>query len=198
MRTLTMRETGKGQSHWRRKPSNSDLAKVRGMVRDAVEANGLDCSVKVWIDRKGNYCDSLGYYPVAAVIRFRNPVEKIRTATGTLIRGLTQIRVNFYRKATILSIRKYGKRQEEEKRLFATLPVEDAKAAIESLPWDGDTFEFNGSTDGKEREYRRRYFSPYEGRGHFDYANTWDNLAKPFGEYIRNIARQTGYEQVEE
>ena len=177
-------------AHWRRRLSVDDVAEVRDIIKDAVKKCGLKCFVKV-ANKPNYYSDiGLGYDKIFATIKLRNPCEAVRTARKDLVKMLSTIKIDFDKCAGLFSFEDHGKRHKEQDALFEQLPKADAMAAIDALPWDAESVHFNGSTDGKIRQYRRRQFYRYEGKNHYDYASRWEGLRESVAEYISGIAHE--------
>lgn len=189
MNTLTAEQCGKMIAHWRRPIDISDIQKVREMVC-GVACQFAATTVEVKVESVG--VSSLGYERIVAKIKFNDIAKAVRATDGSLIKGMDEITIQFDKCAGLLSYEEYGKRQEEENRLFKSLPEEEAKAAINALPWDGEVVQFSGRTNGKIRGYRKRYFYSFEGNNHFGYAPTWDDLKEQVERYVHGIMRESG------
>lgn len=175
-------------AHWRRRLSEDDIAEVRDIIKDAVKKCGMKCSVKV-ANKPNYYSDiGLGYDKITATIKLHNPCNAVRTARKDLVKMLSTIKIDFDKCAGLFSFNENRKRDEEQDALFKRLPKADAMAAFDALPWDAESVQFKGSTDGKIRRYRRRQFNRYEGKNHYDYASRWEGLRDAVSEYICGIA----------
>lgn len=188
MNTLTQEQCGKMIAHWRRPIDISDIQKVRDMVC-GVACQFAATTVEVKVEPTGSL---LGYERLVAIIKFNEIPQAVRTGDRDLIKGMDEITIWFDRCAGLLSHEEYVKRQEEESRLFKDLPEEEAKAAINALPRDGEVVKFSGWTNGKIREYRKHYFYPFEGNNHFGYAPTWEALKDQVEQYVHGIMRKSG------
>ena len=188
MNTLTQEQCDKMIAHWRRPIDISDIQKVREMVC-GVACQFAATTVEVKVEPTVSL---LGYERLVAIIKFNDIAKAVRATDGSLIKGMDEITIRFDRCAGLLSYEEYGKRQEEEFRLFKSLPEEEAKAAINALPWDGEVVEFSGRTNGQIRGYRKHRFYPFEGNNHFGYAPTWDDLKEQVERYVHGILRESG------
>lgn len=191
MKTITKVRAGKLIAHWRLMPSDNDLSAVRDIVVNAVRKCGMDATIDVAVVPME--CASLGHGRVTAVINVRNAYGAVRMADGTLVKGMDRITIDFDKCAGLFDFDAHCKRNDEEDKLFATFPKAKAMAAIDKLHWDAVDVHYSGRTNGKERLYRCRHFSPFEGRGHYGYGAIWADIADGVAEYIGGIARGLGY-----
>ena len=181
-------------AHWRRRLTDKDVAAIRDIVTDAVK-NGIRAKCTIDIKLRRNYfgCKLLGYDAIVATVKVCKPFAAIRTAWGDVVKGMKTITIVFDKTAGLYSYDGHTERHKIQDALFAKLPVSDAMAAYDALPWDADSVAFKGRTDGEIREYRRRHFYPYEGKDHYGYAQMWDGLKVQVEHYIKNIADECGY-----
>ena len=191
MKTLTKEQSGKLIAHWRLMPTDKDVAVVRNIVCDAVINCGMDATIDIAV--KPWDIPSLGHGRIEATIKVRNAYDAIRAVDGSLVKGMDTITIWFDACAGLFDFDAYGKRQKEESALFATLAEDKAMEAIDNLPWDGIAVQFSGRTNGKARDYRKRHFYPYEGKGHYGYGGSWADIAEEVEGYIGGIARNLGY-----
>lgn len=193
---------GKLIAHWNVKENGKDLAAVRSIVDAAIADCGLDATAMVEVDTEHDI-PTLGHFPYKAVIKINNAYPAVRMRNGTLVKGMDTITVQFARKVGLVDFDEYGVRQKAEARFFDTMPKAKAMAAIDALPWDGEVVDFSARTNGKARDYRKRYWYPFEGGtagygaahigGHFGYADKWETLAEDFAAYVRAVANDLGY-----
>lgn len=187
METISRNAVGNLIAHWRRMPTTAETERIRNMVVDAVAENGIRCFVEVETYR---HTPSLGFGGIKATIHLQNPVEAVRDGNGTLIKGVGKITIEFDRCAGLYSFEEYCERQKKMDAIAKELGGYDkAFAAIDALPWDAESVDFTGWTDGKARDYRRRYFYPYEGRNHYCYDSTYEGLEEQLKGYMGNLAR---------
>ncbi len=196
-------KAGKLIAHWNVKENVKDLAAVRSIVESAIDGCGLDATATVEVDTDYNI-PTLGHNPYKAVIKINNAYPAVRMRNGTLVKGMDTITVQFARKVGLVDFKEYGERQKAEASFFNAMPKAKAMAAIDALPWDGEVVDFSARTNGKARDYRKRYWYPFEGGtagygaahigGHFGYADKWETLAEDFAAYVRAVAHDLGYE----
>ena len=181
-------------AHWRRRLTNEDVAAVIDIVINGVK-NGIRAKCTIDIRLKRNYWKStqLGYDGIIATIKVCNPFQAVRTASGDMIKGMDTITLIFDKTAGLFSFKKHWERQKVQDALFGSLPIADAMAAYDALPWDGESVQFKGRTNGKIRGYRRRHFYPYEGRYNYGYAQKWEGLKVQVEAYIKEIGDVCGY-----
>jgi hypothetical protein len=195
---------GKIIAYWNRKPTAADLAAVRDMVQAAINDCGLDATAEVAVDDADYHCVSLGHNPIKAVIKLNGTYPAVRMRNGSVVKGMDTITATFKRNAGVYDADKHHDLRELRAENGAKLTREEALAAGDAMPWEGEVVEFNARTNGHIRGYRCRTWSPYEGGvpgyglehigGHFGYADTWENLKPDFAAYVRSIARDLGYE----
>lgn len=188
MKELTDRQAGEIIAHWRRKPTADDMAMVRQIVGDALKPYKKICTVKFRVAKSD--IPTLGYGSIMATIKCREPKQTIKTVKGDTVTGLDAITIQFTRQAGILDYGIYGERQKEEAEAFAQKSRKDAMAYIDGLHWDGEVVQMYGITNGKIRQYRKRYTFPYQGLSHFSYAPSWAKLAKGVKHYLEGIFKE--------
>lgn len=190
-------------SYWGKKATPADLSAVRAMVQEAIDACGLDATAKVDVDKE-EHCVTLGHNPIKAVIKVRNTYPAVRMRNGSVVNGMDTITVFFRRSGGIFNLENYPDMWDVLSGNRRTMSREDALAAGDAIQWEGEDVTFNARTNGKERGYRRRCWTPYEGGvpgygpehlgGHYGYADTWENLKPDFAAYVRAVAHDLGYE----
>lgn len=195
---------GKIIAYWRRKATEADLTSVRTMVQEAIDACGLDATAKVGVAEEDFYCLSMGHNPIKAEIKLNAAIPAIRKRDGAVVKGMDTITVLFERQAGVYDHAKHFELLNKRHELTDTLPPEEALAAGDALPWEGEAVQFSARTNGKIRGYRCRTWYPYEGGvagygpehlgGHYGYADTWENLKPDFAAYVRAVAHDLGYE----
>lgn len=191
-------------AYWNRKATTADLAAVRSMVQCAIYDCGLDATATVAVDDADYHCVSLGHNPIKAVIRVNGARPAIRMRNGAVVKGMDTITVLFKRNAGVYDAGKHRELSEIRAANECGMSREDALAAGDAMPWEGEVVEFSARTNGKIRGYRCRTWDIYEGGvpgygadhigGHFGYADTWDNLKTDFAAYVRSVAHDLGYE----
>lgn len=191
-------------AYWNRKATPADLAAVSSMVQGAISDCGLDATATVAVDDDDYHCVSLGHNPIKAVIKLNGAIPEIRMRNGAVVKGMDTITVLFKREAGIYDADKHMDLGAVRAANESSMSREDALAAGDAMPWEGEVVEFSARTNGKIRGYRCRKWGIYEGGvpgygidhigGHFGYADTWDNLKPDFAAYVRSVAHDLGYE----
>ena len=191
-------------AYWNRKATPADLAAVRSMVQGAISDCGLDATATVAVDDDDYHCVSLGHNPIKAVIKFNGAIPAIRMRNGAVVKGMDTITVLFNRNAGVYDVEKHHKLGAVRAANGTRMSREDALAAGDAMPWEGEVVEFSARTNGKIMGYRCRKWDVYEGGvpgygidhigGHFGYADTWENLKPDFAAYVRSVAHDLGYE----
>ena len=190
-------------SYWCKKATPADLAAVRSMVQDAIDACGLDATAEVAVE-KGEGCVTLGHNPIRAVIKLNGAYAAVRMRNGAVVKGMNTITVlfrreggNFYREdgPSMFDVLSGNRR---------TMSREDALAAGDAIKWEGESVNFKASTNGHIRQYRCRHWYIYEGGvpgygiehlgGSYGYADKWENLKPDFAAYVKAVAHDLGYE----
>ena len=189
--------------YWCKKATPADLAAVRSMVQDAIDACGLDATADVAVE-KGEGCVTLGHNPIRAVIKLNGAYAAVRMRNGAVVKGMDTITVlfrreggNFYREdgPNMFDVLSGNRRK---------MSREDALAAGDAIKWEGESVKFKASTNGHIRQYRCRHWYIYEGGvpgygiehlgGHYGYADKWENLKPDFAAYVKAVAHDLGYE----
>ena len=190
-------------AYWRCKVTDADMDAVRTMVNDAIDKSGLDATAT--IEEDDSYADMvcMGHKPIKATIKINNAFPSVRMVNGTLVKGVDTITVIFQRRAGVFDCAKHHELMQVRHENADKMSTEEALAAGDALPWEGESVEFSARTNGKAREYRKRHWYPYEGGipgygldhigGHYGYADTWANLAPDFAAYVGAIAKDLGY-----
>lgn len=191
-------------AYWNRKATPADLAAVRSMVQYAISDCGLDATATVAVDDSDPHCVSLGHNPIEAVIKLNGAIPAIRMRDGAVVKGMDTITVVFRRNAGVYDAVKHRELMETRAANESGMSRENALAAGDAMPWEGEVVEFSARTNGKIRGYRCRRWEIYEGGvpgygadhigGHFGYADTWENLKPDFAAYVRSVAQDLGYE----
>lgn len=197
-------KAGKLIAYWNRKATPADLAAVRSMVQDAISDCGLDATATVAVDDSDPHCVSLGHNPIEAVIKLNGAIPAIRMRDGAVVKGMDTITVVFRRNAGVYDAVKHRELMETRAANESGMSRENALAAGDAMPWEGEVVEFSARTNGKIRGYRCRRWEIYEGGvpgygadhigGHFGYADTWETLKPDFAAYVRSVAHDLGYE----
>lgn len=191
-------------AYWNRKATPADLDAVRSMVQSAIDDCGLDATATVAVDDADHHCVSLGHNPIKAVIKLNGAFPAIRMRNGAVVKSMDTITVLFKRNAGVYDAEKHHKLGGMRAANESGMSREDALAAGDAMPWEGEVVEFSARTNGKIRSYRCRTWGVYEGGvpgygvdhigGHFGYADTWENLKPDFAAYVRSVAHDLGYE----
>jgi hypothetical protein len=195
-------KAGRLIAHWNVKENGKDLAAVRSIVDAAIADCGLDATATVEIDKENNI-PSLGHYPYKATIKINGTYPAVRMANGTLVKDMDTITVTFRKQVGLYDFNAYHERNKTRDNLLETMPQAEAMAAVDALPWDGEVVDFSARTNGRARDYRKRYWYPFEGGvagygaghigGHFGYAESWESLKEDFAAYVRKVANDLGY-----
>ena len=150
-------------AYWRRKVTDADMDAVRTMVNDAIDKSGLDATATV--EEDDSYADmvDMGHKPIKATIKINNAFPSVRMVNGTLVKGADTITVIFQREAGVYDHAKHHELMQVRHENADKMSAEEALAAGDALPWEGESVEFSARTNGKARDYRKRHWYPYEG-----------------------------------
>ena len=133
----------------------------------------------------------LGWKSPYVVAKLKKPVKRIRSSTGSTVEGLAEIRVQVELTAGHLTYENLQRKGADPRCDYAD--VKNAKARTEKIDadprWECEVWDAEVYTNGKERPYRRRFWTSYQPQRPFVYSATQAGLHGKIAATIDWIAR---------
>lgn len=200
MGNILTHDDGNIIAYWRRKPTEQEESAFVGCIRRAVHAYGIDAQVEL-IPAYGLNClgAHFGYADTKVVVPLNNQPPAIRTAwKRSVVKGLTRITFSFRRTAGLFDFEEHRRRDSILDHAYETMPRDKFFEYCDGLKWDGDIYEYDAITNGKQRAYRGRKWWRYEGMGaterecgHFGFGNL-EEITNMVDSYIKVNAADLG------
>ena len=214
MKPVTEEQSKNVVASWRRALTQAEARAASEAVKKAFEDAGIDADVSgpvlladgetsifgrtyrysagkcpLWGGR-GRF-SGMGWKSPYVVAKLKNPVKKIRSLSGSTVKGLTEIRVQVELTAGYRTYENWNRKGADPRYDYAD--VKNAKARTEKIDadprWECEVWDAEVYTNGRERPYRRRFWASYQPQNPFVYSATQAGLHGKIAATIDWIAR---------
>ena len=213
MKPITEEQSKNVVASWRRALTQAEARAASEAVKKAFEDAGIDADVSgpvllakgetsifgrtyrysagkcpLWGGR-GRF-SGMGWKSPYVVAKLKNPVKKIRSSSGSTVKGLTEIRVQVELTAGYRTYESWNRKGADPRYDYAD--VKNAKARTEKIDadprWECEVWDAEVYTNGRERRFRGRRWYCYHPPRPFVYHPTQDGLHGKIAAQIDLIA----------
>ena len=171
-RMLTQKD-GNIIAYWGRKPSAQEECAYLDCVQQVVREWGIDASVTLKPATGLDKWDGahFGYDKSEVILTFNNAPSQVRTMNKSTVKRITQFTIWFRRTAGLFDLEKHRQRDKELEHAYETMSLPKFFEYCDSLPWDGDIFDYKILTHALERRYRHRHWEEYDAYGRYGFGS---------------------------